>query len=69
MDHSTPSDLIRDHLFQQNLVIWLTQPLDGPSDVHPILYKAGFSVVALSRQLSLPPDIAASVQKARLMVK
>lgn len=58
--------LIRDHLFLQNLVMWLAQPLTSLDDVRPILHEQGFSIVALGRLLSLPADVRASVRVADL---
>lgn len=66
MAPSTVEKLIRDHLFQQNLVMWLAQPLTSLDNVRPILHEQGFSISALGRLLSLPADVGASVRDAAL---
>ena len=63
------NDLIKDHLFQQNAIIWLTQPSVNPDGIVPILYKQGYSTLAIGRLLALPADVRQAVKEADITVQ
>ena len=50
-------ELIRDPIFQLNVLLWLAQPLPSGDAITPLLHSRGFDVYALALRLSLPPDL------------
>lgn len=50
-------ELIRDPIFQLNVLLWLAQPLPSGYEITPLLHNRGFDVYALALRLSLPPDM------------
>lgn len=63
------NELIRDHLFQQNAIIWLTQASVSPNGIVPVLSKQGYSTLAIGRLLTLPADIRRAVHEAGLVTQ
>ena len=54
----TLPELIKDPVFQLNVLLWLAQPLpQAYQEITPLLYGHGFDVYALAPLLTLPPDI------------
>lgn len=52
-----PETLIKDPVFQLNLVLWLVQPAPEGAPTSPVLRNAGYHVMAVSRRLHPPPDM------------
>ena len=62
----TPAgELIKDPLFQQNMVFWLAQESTG-DDVVPVLHAQGFGVFAVGRRLSLTAPTRAALATASI---
>lgn len=59
-------ELIKDHLFQQNAIIWLTQPSASSESIVPLLFRHGYSTLAIGRLLALPADVRQAVTNAHL---
>lgn len=54
----TLPELVKDPVFQLNVLLWLAQPLpQAYQELTPLLYGHGFDVYALAPLLTLPPDI------------
>lgn len=47
-------EIIGDHLFQLNLILWLTQPIGINIGLRAILAESGYSVHSISPSLALP---------------
>lgn len=54
---STHDDLLKDPLFQLNMLLWLAQPLPAGNEISPLLYRRGFTVYAIAPLLPLPLDV------------
>ena len=63
------NELLRDPLFQLNVVLWLTQPLPGEGEVIPLLYRQGFTVYAIAPLLGPPPDVRLSALQAGISIQ
>jgi hypothetical protein len=50
-------ELIRDPVFQLNVLLWLAQPLPPGYQITPLLHARGFDVYAIALRLALPPDV------------
>lgn len=66
---STSADLLRDPLFQTNLVLWLAQPLPIGTDIDPILFRKGFSVSAIAPMYPLPPATRLQAESSGVRLK
>ena len=54
----TLPELVKDPVFQLNVLLWLAQPLpQAYQEITPLFYSHGFDVYALAPLLTLPPDI------------
>jgi len=62
-------DLVKDHLFQQNAIIWLTQPSVRHDGMTPILFGQGYSMLAIGRLLTLPVDLRQAIAEAQIAVQ
>ena len=47
------SELIRDPIFQLNVLLWLAQPLPSGYGITSLLHSRGFDVYAIALRLSL----------------
>jgi len=63
------TELLRDPLFQLNIILWLTQPMPPQGSITPLLHQKGFSVYAIAPTLSVPPGIALAVQRSSLQTQ
>ena len=63
------TELLRDPLFQLNIILWLTQPMPPQGSITPLLHQKGFSVYAIAPALSVPPGIALAVQGSSLQTQ
>jgi len=63
---STPSELIRDPLFQLNTLLWLTQSLPTGICWKPLFRRADFQVYAIAPMLAPPPDVLLAVKESQL---
>lgn len=59
-------ELIEDHLFQQNAIIWLAQPSASPDGMVPLLFRQGYSALAIGRLLALPADLRQALTNVHL---
>lgn|GEM_PF-967420 len=64
-----PNELIRDPLFQLNVLLWLAQPMPNESEIRPLLYEQGFTVYAIAPLLGLPPDLRLMAQEAQINIQ
>jgi hypothetical protein len=54
----TLPELVKDPVFQLNVLLWLAQPLpQAYQEITPLFFNQGFDVYALAPLLTLPPDI------------
>ena len=63
------NELIGDHLFQLNLVLWLTQPLPQGFAVRPIFKESGYLVHSISQPLALPIPIREKIRGKNISVQ
>ena len=63
------NDLIGDHLFQLNLVLWLTQPLPEDFAIRSIFKESGYSVHSISQPLALPIPIRERIREKNINVQ
>lgn len=63
------NDLIGDHLFQLNLVLWLTQPLPQGFTIRPIFKESGYLVHSISQPLALPIPIREKIRGKNINVQ
>ncbi len=63
------TELLRDPLFQLNIILWLTQPMPPQGSITPLLHQKDFSVYAIAPALSVPPGIALAVQGSSLQTQ
>lgn len=66
---SEPTDLLKDPLFQLNVLLWLAQPLPEKVETTPLFYAKGFTVYAIAPLLGPPLDIRLAAQKARISMQ
>jgi len=59
-------ELVGDHLFQLNLILWLTQPITADIGIRPLLADLGFSVYSISPPLALPIHIREKIREMNL---
>src|SRR5438093_477808 len=63
---ASPTDLIRDPIFQLNAVLWLAQPLPPEFPITPVLRHAGFDVHSIAPPLAPPPDVLLALAESGL---
>lgn len=51
----TPEALIKDPLFQLNLILFLSMPVPDDAEIEPVLLKAGYSLLYIERPITVPP--------------
>lgn len=61
-------EIIRDPLFQLNVLLWLAQPQPqwARADIRPLLYEQGFVVYAIAPLLAVPPDLLLACRQRRI---
>ena len=62
----TPDQLVRDPLYQINLVLWMLTPSSGTS-IEPVLYRAGFTVHQIEAELRLPLRLSSALQEVGIV--
>ncbi len=59
-------EIIGDHLFQLNLILWLAQPIDMNIGLRAILAESGYSVYSISPSLALPIPIREKIREKNI---
>jgi hypothetical protein len=62
-------ELIGDHLFQLNLVLWLTQPIASNIGIRPLFSQSGFSVYSVSPSLALPIPVREEIREKKIIAQ
>ncbi len=65
----TPSELLKDPLFQLNSLLWLTQPVPTDIEIKPLLHERGWTVYAIAQLLGPPLDVLLFAQRANISVQ
>jgi len=58
---AVPADLVKDPIFQLNVVLWSVRPAAPSAPVRPVLREAGYVLVSLSPGLQPPVSLRASL--------
>lgn len=66
---SIPNELLKDPLFQLNILLWLAQPLPSKMEVIPLFYTKGFTVYAIAPLIGPPPDVRLAAQQAGIGIQ
>jgi len=64
-----PHELLKDPLFQLNVLLWLAQPLPDGNEITPLFYAKGFMVYAVALLVGPPPDLRLMAQEARISMQ
>ncbi len=59
-------EIIGDHLFQMNLILWLAQPIGMNIGLRAILAESGYSVYSISPSLALPIPIRERIREKNI---
>jgi hypothetical protein len=66
---STVNELLKDPLFQLNVLLWLAQPLPGKGEITPLFYTKGFTVYAIAPLLAPAPDLRLVAREAGISMQ
>ncbi len=66
---SEPNELLKNPLFQLNVLLWMAQPLPEDYGITPLLYRRGFTVYAIAPLLPLPPDVRLATEQVQMSVQ
>lgn len=61
-------ELLRDSLFQLNVILWLSQNLPPGYTIDPLFHKEGFEVYAIAPLLPLPPALQLLCQQQAVVI-
>jgi len=64
-----PNELIKDPLFQLNVLLWLAQPLPEKAETTSLLYAKGFTVYAIAPSLAPPLDLRLAAQRVQISMQ
>lgn len=65
----TPNELLKDPLFQLNVLLWLAQPLPDKSEITPLFYTKGFTIYAIAPLLGPPLDLRLATMESRISMQ
>lgn len=61
----TPENLVRDPLYQINLILWMMTPATDV-EIEPVFHRAGFDVFQIEGELRLPLKLAADLKQKNI---
>ncbi|OGH06235.1 MAG: hypothetical protein A2W22_05535 [Candidatus Levybacteria bacterium RBG_16_35_11] len=59
-------EITEDHLFQVNLILWLTQPILSDIGIRALLAESGYSVYSIAPSLALPIPIRQRIREKNI---